>query len=695
MDKVKKKQIKRIISLICIVVIVILLAVMPLLASSDAEAEGPVASILSGSVHRGDIESAIKGGGTLAEEEALEITIPQGVMLTEFLVNNGDVVSEGDALASVDRVSVMTAITQVQQALEYLNEEMEDARDEEVSSNVTAQSGGRVKIIYAEAGDSVQDVMLEHGALAVLSLDGLMAVELSSGADISTGEGVLVSFDDGTEVEGVVESSLDGTIIVTIEDEGYEPGTSVYVSTEERRIGSGELYIHNAWKAVGYSGTVSSVNVKPEQTVSSGRSLMTLKDRTFAADFNKLSRQHRQYEELMLELFRLYQSTTVCSTGDGVVAGVDEDSAYLLSDSGEGFFVSLLANAPNGDDEQTYTNFVGQVTLTDDTGWELLINPTSMEITDYLDLSGVNADPAFMTESAVYGGDAPVYELVEGQWQQISASSIAAGDILLFAGDAEGSFVWIVRISSARVEEPTEPTLPSDPTEPTVPEAPEDSSGTVPDGSVVVPNIPGGSVVIPGISGDSFAGIIGGMTEEEEEELYSLEGNTIMTVTAQNTVTISMTLDELDINKIQVGMTADVKLDALRNESFTAVVTEVGTVTDSDGNIGFAAELTMDRGEGMLSGMNATATIVLDTVRSVLTIPVAALVELGNQTVVYTSYDEKNDLLGDAVVVETGVSDGETVQILSGLTEGQTIWYSYYDTLEISDAVESGSRFFG
>ena len=27
-------------------------------------------------------------------------------------------------------------------------------------------------------------------------------------------------------------------------------------------------------------------------------------------------------------------------------------------------------------------------------------------------------------------------------------------------------------------------------------------------------------MVIPGISGDSFAGIIGGMTEEEEEELY-------------------------------------------------------------------------------------------------------------------------------------------------------------------------------
>ena len=130
MDKTKKKQIKRIIALVCIVVVVVLLAVMPLLAASDAEAEGPIASILSESAAMGSIASAVKGGGTLAEEDPVEITIPQGVMLTEFLVRNGDTVAEGDALAAVDRVSVMSTITQVQESLEYLAEELEAARDE-------------------------------------------------------------------------------------------------------------------------------------------------------------------------------------------------------------------------------------------------------------------------------------------------------------------------------------------------------------------------------------------------------------------------------------------------------------------------------------------------------------------------------------------------------------------------------------
>ena len=30
--------------------------------------------------------------------------------------------------------------------------------------------------------------------------------------------------------------------------------------------------------------------------------------------------------------------------------------------------------------------------------------------------------------------------------------------------------------------------------------------------------------------------------------------------------------------------------------------------------------------------------------------------------------------------VELGVSDGQTVEVLSGLSEGDKIWYAYYET---------------
>ena len=98
----------------------------------------------------------------------------------------------------------------------------------------------------------------------------------------------------------------------------------------------------------------------------------------------------------------------------------------------------------------------------------------------------------------------------------------------------------------------------------------------------------------------------------------------------------------------------------------------------------------------MLCGMNATATIVLTTEENVLTIPVDALVEQGEQTVVYTGYDEKTQTLLYPVMVKVGVSDGKTAEILEGMKENQIYYYAYYDTLEISYTPEfSGGGFTG
>ena len=181
------------------------------------------------------------------------------------------------------------------------------------------------------------------------------------------------------------------------------------------------------------------------------------------------------------------------------------------------------------------------------------------------------------------------------------------------------------------------------------------------------------------------------MEQEPEFELYGLDMAQVAAVTPQSTMTLDITIDELDITALQVGMTAQVRIDALGGEKYAATVTEIGNTGSSNGgNSKYTVELTLDRAENMLSGMNATATIVLSTANDVLTIPADALVENGNQTVVYTGYDEKKDLLLDPVTVKVGRSDGETVEILEGLANGQTYYYAYYDTLEISFTPDFG-----
>ena len=58
-------------------------------------------------------------------------------------------------------------------------------------------------------------------------------------------------------------------------------------------------------------------------------------------------------------------------------------------------------------------------------------------------------------------------------------------------------------------------------------------------------------------------------------------------------------------------------------------------------------------------------------------------------TCVYTALDSETGEPASPVMVTTGVSDGETVEILSGLNQGDTIYYSYYDTLELDHTAKT------
>jgi len=260
------------------------------------------------------------------------------------------------------------------------------------------------------------------------------------------------------------------------------------------------------------------------------------------------------------------------------------------------------------------------------------------------------------------------------------------GDILLFAADGAGNILWNILVKKAEVQpeqpaDPTEPTEPETPADPTTPTEPGTTGGNTPS----APSSPSGGSVPSGGSG--FSGMTGGMggTAEPEFELYGLDMAAIAAVTPQDTMTVAITVDEQDINALTVGMTAQVKIDALGGEKYTAAITEIGnTGENSGGSSKYTVELTMDRAEDMLPGMTATAVIVLSTAEHVLTIPAAALVEQGNQTVVYTGYDEETETLLDPVTVTVGCSDGEQAELLDGLAEGQSYYYAYYDTPEIS-----------
>lgn len=680
MEKQQKKQLKRYIFWICLALSVLLLAVMPLLASQSAEADGPQASILTATAENRDITTQIIGGGQLSSKSAKSVTIPAQIKLTKYLVGNGDSVKAGDPIARVDKVSVMTALEAVQETLDYLAEQIADESSATESDIVTAQAGGLVKVLYAQAGDSVRDVMLRHGALAVLSLDGRMAVDIQHGTGLSHGDTVRVTVPDGSEVDGWVESAVGGVLTVSIEDDGYPIGETVTVKTEGGDpLGSGELYIHSPWNASAYHGTISAVNVEEGTTVSAGRQLFRLETSGHTAQFQILTSQRQEYEKLMQELFSMYQSGVITAPCDGFVTGGDKDGAFLLAagDTQQGWFIQLLGNEipsdpadapeepsepaepstppeepenPTDPNAPVYTVYVGQVL---DENGTVALHPTVYS--GIADLNTVSATVSIGGGSEVW----PVAELYNKDLVTPYTGTAAVGNILFKVVDGDGNITYVFAAVAA--------------------------SGQPTQGG-----ISGGMGSLGGLIG-GFSGSMGGYTGNTAAafEPYSLETLTIATVTTQEQMSLEITVDEQDISHYHTGQTADVTVEALPGQTFPAVVTAMGsTGTNTGGSSKFTVTLTLQKTGEMLPGMNASAYTDLETAESVLAIPVAALVEEGARTLVYTGYDEKNAALTGAVEVTTGLSDGEYVELLSGLDAGSTVYYAYYDTLEISNVAE-------
>ncbi len=164
----------------------------------------------------------------------------------------------------------------------------------------------------------------------------------------------------------------------------------------------------------------------------------------------------------------------------------------------------------------------------------------------------------------------------------------------------------------------------------------------------------------------------------------------LFTISPDDTMTLEVSVDELDINSVEIGQEAAVTFDAIEDKEFTGEVTEIGNTALVNGGVAkYTVSVSVPKDEEMKQGMNASATITIENRENVITIPVNALQEKGNKVFVYTEKDEDGNLSGETEVT-TGLSDGTTVEITEGLSEGDTVYYNKSGNTDSGSGNDSG-----
>lgn len=675
MNIIKKLPAKKKLLISAAALILVLALVLMLLPRREAMPQSSVnvvKELITGTAETGSITETFVSGGTIAAVGAQSMSLAGSVKLTGWAVSSGDYVEAGDLLATVDKSSVLSAISDLNELMTALDSAIESSRSDAVSSAIYAPAPGRVKAVFVESGESVTDAMYENSALMLLSLDGRMAVDIDAG-DMSPGTALTVTLSDGTELSGSVYSISEGTAAVTVPDTAAEYGDTVTVSYDGDVIGAGTLRINNPLRVVGYAGTVSSVSVSAGAYVYSGQQLLTLTDTGYSARYETLLEKRRTLETQMQELFKAYETGGVYAASSGCVSGLNEDivtesntvhaSAAAYSGGSDG--IKLLSSVSRIgrravllSSESPDTGIQDSETPSPAPSGEPSPSPSPSpepgESTEYIGkVTDIKENEDGTRTVTVALTDGSRIELDSAQLGE-KAAGIKTGDILALEYSPSGELINVTVYQNG-------------------------SGGNTPGGQ---DGMPGGSGGMSGGMGGGSGAAMNGAQEAESDPDYIMEETELCTLTPYDTAEISLTVDELDISRLSIGQPVTVTLDALPGQSFDGSITLIDpNGSSAGGDTKYTVTVSIARTQDMLEGMNASVTAELACHDGLLLIPAAALYEDAGGTYVYTGTDKNGEPSGP-VAVTTGLSDGTNVEITGGLSDGDSFCYLYSSALE-------------
>ena len=162
-----------------------------------------------------------------------------------------------------------------------------------------------------------------------------------------------------------------------------------------------------------------------------------------------------------------------------------------------------------------------------------------------------------------------------------------------------------------------------------------------------------------------------GSTNTTAGSSTNLSNQQIASISTGNPNTVSVSVAEVDAPQVKVGQDATVTFDALPNKTFTGKVIGINTTgAVTSGVTTYPAIITLDSsGTDLYPNMSATANIITKIDNDVLLVPSAAVQTVGTSSTVRVL---KNGQI-TTIPVETGDSSNSQTEIISGLSEGDTV----------------------
>ena len=160
------------------------------------------------------------------------------------------------------------------------------------------------------------------------------------------------------------------------------------------------------------------------------------------------------------------------------------------------------------------------------------------------------------------------------------------------------------------------------------------------------------------------------------------ESRAMLTYAKENEYTVQIDVSEEDVAAISVGDSVELAFRAYQDRTWEGVITSITTTSASDyaSTISYPVTILVQGDTSLLyGGMTADVTFVTESAEDVLYISKKAVFEENGFTYVYKKEGVGNPDSARAedrvkTQVETGFSDMASVEIISGLEEGDVVY---------------------
>ena len=295
--------------------------------TAETPVEAPIFAQIP--IARGNLSKSVTGTGTLSIGETQNVLKGYAVTVSNTLVKTGDVVQKDDPLVAIDQDSLEITISTLQEELSATESDMAS-----ISNNISSSSfikmplDGRVKEIYLEAGRQVEDIMAERGSIALLSLDGMMYVEIDAVPELEITTVVKVQPESMTRtIDGTVREIKNGKAKITFSDGHVLEGEEVTIQLKDAAAVSAAAHINLPYYlTTAERGYVHSIQLEVNKRRWEGNRIAYLTNKPVSSDYSTLESTRTRLTERLNDAKDVLAKGTIRSPIDGIVSAVTEAS---------------------------------------------------------------------------------------------------------------------------------------------------------------------------------------------------------------------------------------------------------------------------------------------------------------------------------------------------------------------------------